>query len=65
MTHTTQSITDTFRNAGMDIPDDDMAMRMAESMAYSGYPSKHLQDVLAKSKPASQNASAPIGAFGG
>ena len=65
MSHTTQSVTNTFRAANIIAPDDDMAAMIAEAMAMSGYPDDQLRVALAHSKPASVKREAqPKGAFG-
>ena len=51
MTHTTQSIVNTFHDAGMDVPDDYAAFQMADNMTCSGYPADHFKRVLASVKP--------------
>lgn len=62
MTTTTQSINDTFNAAGMD---PEMAERMREAMAYSGYSHSDFQHTIKTTQQAIASTSKPNGAFGG
>jgi hypothetical protein len=64
MTHTTQSVTNTFRAANIIAPDEDMAAMIAETMAMSGYPDDQLKVALAHSKSASPKREPQPTAFG-
>lgn len=62
MTQQTQSITNTFHNAGMD---DETAERMREAMAYSGYSHADYQQTIQATQKAIAATRQPKGAFGG
>lgn len=61
MTQTTQSIADTFHNAGID---EEMAEKIREAMAYSGYSHADFHNTMKDTRQAIAATCQPRGAFG-